>query len=163
MTSSTEEARERIAEVVVTLRAFTVAAGAFAAVLLLDQGEETPPLLIDCPAVGPVALSEGDTTVEVDAVRLAAAPLPLPEVRVLPPFDVDGLRAEITAPLGGIEHQARAVRDLVAAFPGRSILTVTFATNDPEVPLHIAARTGDPMVLGLGDEQFELGADWPDG
>lgn len=163
MTSSTEEARERIAEVVVTLRAFTVAAGAFAAVLLLDQGEEAPPLLVDCPAVGPVALTEGETTVEVDAARLAATPLPLPDVRPLPPFDVDGLRAEITAPLGGIEHQARAVRALADAFPGRSILTVTFATNDPDVPLHLAARTGDPMVLGLGDEQFEMDQAWPGG
>ena len=156
-----EEAREQIAQVVVTLRAFTIASGAFAAVLLLDQGEETPPLLVDCPAVGPVGLSEGETTVEVDAGRLAAAPLPLPDVRELPPFDVDGVRAEITSPLGGVEHHARAVRELVGAFPGRSVLTVTFATTDPDVPLHLAARSGDPIVLGLGDEQFEMAAGWP--
>lgn len=159
--TQTEEARERIAEVVVTLRAFTIASGALAAVLLLDQGEEAPPLLMDCPAVGPVGLSEGETTVEVDAGRLAATPLPLPEVRVLPPFDVDGVRGEITSPLGGVEHQARAVGALVDAFPGRSVLTVTFATTDPDVPLHLAARSGEPMVLGLGDEQFAMGPDWP--
>ncbi len=70
--TSTEEAREQIAQVVVTLRAFTIASGAFAAVLLLDQGEETPPLLVECPAVGLVGLSEGETTVELDAGRLAA-------------------------------------------------------------------------------------------
>lgn len=162
MTStSTEEAREEIAQVVVTLRAFTIAAGALAAVLLLDQGEEAPPLLVDCPAVGPVGLTEGEATVEVDAARLAATPLPLPEVRELPPFEVDGVRAEITSPLGGVEHHARAVRALVDAFPGRSVLTVTFATTDPDVPLHLAARSGDPMVLGLGEEQFEMQVGWP--
>ncbi len=159
--TSVEEARERIAEVVVTLRAFVAAAGASAAVLLLDQGAETPPLVVECPADGAVALSEGEETVALDAERLAAEPLPLPDVRALPPFEVDALRAEITSPLGGVEHHARAIRKLVDAFPGRSILTVTFATTDPETPLHLAARSGDPMVLALGEEQFEMDPAWP--
>jgi hypothetical protein len=159
--TSAEDARERIAEVVVTLRAFVEAAGAFAAVLLLDQGAETAPLVVECAADGAVLLSEGEDTVQLDAERLAAAPLPLPDVRALPPFEVDAVRAQITAPLGGVEHQARAVRALVEAFPGRSVLTVTFATTHPEVPLHLAARSGDPVVLGLGEEQFEMDAGWP--
>jgi hypothetical protein len=156
-----ERARERIAQLVVTLRAFADAAGALDAVLLLDQGAEVAPLVVECPAQGPVLLSEGEDTVQLDADRLAAAPLPLPDVRALPPFEVDALRAQITAPLGGVEHQARAVRELVAAFPGRSVLTVTFATSDPDVPLHLAARSGDPMVLALGKEQFEMDPRWP--
>jgi hypothetical protein len=146
---------------VVTLRAFTAASGAASALLVLDQGEGIPPLLAQCPADGPVTLSEGEDTVALDADRLAAAPLPLPDVRALPPFDVDALRAEITAPLGGIEHLARAVRELADAFPGRSVLTVTFATSDEDTPLHLSARTGDPLVLGLGDEQFEMDSRWP--
>lgn len=159
--TSAEDARERIAQVVVTLRAFTDAAGAFASVLLLDQGAEIAPLVVECPAEGPVVLSEGEDTVQLDADRLAAAPLPLPAVRALPPFEVDAVRAQITSPLGGVEHQARAVRELVDAFPGRSVLTVTFATSDPDVPLHLAARSGDPMVLALGEEQFEMDPRWP--
>lgn len=159
--TSAEDARERIAQVVVTLRAFVGAAGAFAAVLLLDQGAEVAPLVVECPAEGPALLSEGEESVQLDAGRLAAAPLPLPEIRALPPFEVDALRAEITAPLGGVEHQARAVRELVEAFPGRSVLTVTFATSDPDTPLHLAARSGDPMVLALGEEQFEMDPAWP--
>jgi hypothetical protein len=159
--TSAEDARERIAQVVATLRAFTDAAGAYASVLLLDQGAEIAPLVVECPAQGPVVLSEGVDTVQLDADRLAAAPLPLPDVRALPPFEVDVVRAQITAPLGGVEHQARAVRELVDAFPGRSVLTVTFATNDPETPLHLAARSGDPMVLALGEEQYEMDSAWP--
>jgi hypothetical protein len=156
-----EDARERIAQLVATLCGFLTAAGADAAVLVLDQGEGAPPLLVECPAEGPATLSEGDQVVQLDPARLAAAPLPLPDVRALAPFDVDALRAEITAPLGGVEQLARAVRELADALPGRSVLSVTFATSDPEAPLRVSARSGDPLVLGLGDEQFEMGPGWP--
>lgn len=158
---SAQAAREQIAEVAVTLRAFVAAAGAEEATLLLDQGAEIPPLLVECPAGGPVTLSEGEDVVQLDADRLAVEPLPLPDVRALPPFEVDAVRAEITSPLGGVEHHARAVRALVDAFPGRSVLAVTFATTDPDTPLQLAARRDDPLVLALGDEQFEMGAGWP--
>jgi hypothetical protein len=161
--TSPDDARERIAQLVATLRDFVAAAGAFSAVLLLDQGEGIAPLLVECPAGGPATLSEGEDVVALDAARLAAAPLPLPEVRALPPFDVDALRAEVVAPLGGVEHLARAVRELAEAFPGRSVLTVTFATSDPDTPLHLSARTGDPMVLSLGEETFEMDPRWPGG
>ncbi len=53
------------------------------------------------------------------------------------------------------------MRELVDAFPGRSVLTVTFATTDPDTPLHLAARSGDPLVLGLGEEQYEMAPGWP--
>jgi hypothetical protein len=101
--------------------------------------------------------------VQLDAARLAAAPLPLPDVRPLPPFEVDALRAQITAPLGGVEHHARAVRALADAFPGRSVLSVAFATSDPDTPLTLAARSGDPLVLALGEEAFEMAPGWPTG
>jgi hypothetical protein len=156
-----EEAREAIAQIALTLRTFVGAAGALGATLLLDQGAEVSPLVVECPASGPVLLAEGEEVVQLDADRLAADPLPLPEVRALPPFEVDTVRAEITAPLGGIEHQARAVLELAGAFPGRSVVTVAFATTDPEVPLTIAARSGDALVLALGEEQFEMAPGWP--
>jgi hypothetical protein len=160
--SSAEQAREQIAQIAVTLRTFVHASGALEATLLLDQGSEVPPLVVECPAVGPVLLGEGEEVVQLDADRLAAQPLPLPEVRELPPFEVDVVRAEITAPLGGIEHHAQAVRALVDLFPGRSVLSVAFATTDPETPLTIAARTDDPIVLALGEEeQFEMAPGWP--
>lgn len=161
MSLSVDEARERIAELAVTLRAFVAAAGAQEATLLLDQGAEVPPLAVACPAAGPVTLREGEEVVQLDADRLAAQPLPLPEVRALPPFEVDALRAEITAPLGGVEHHARAVRELTALFPGRSVLVVAFATTDEETPLVLAARRDDPLVLALGEEQFEMDPGWP--
>jgi len=156
-----DQARERIAQLAVTLRAFVGAAGALEATLLLDQGEGVAPLALRCPAVGPAVLGEGEDVVQLDPAWLAAEPLPLPEVRALGPFEVDALRAEIAAPLGGAEHQARAVRALAEELPGRSVLAVTFATTDPEVPLQVAARAGDPLVLALGEETFEMDPQWP--
>jgi hypothetical protein len=156
-----DEARERIAQIVATIRAFVRAADAVAAVLLLDQGSAVPPLVVECPAVGAVRLGEGEDTVQVDADRLAATPLELPAVRPPGTLAVDALRAEIASPLGAVEEAARAVRELAERFPGRSVLTVTFATTDEETPLHLAARPGEPMVLVLGDEPFEMAPDWP--
>lgn len=156
-----ERARELIAQVVATIRGFVRAADAAGAVLLLDQGEHVPPLVVDCPPTGPVTLSEGEDAVQLDPDRLAAEPFPLPDVRPLPPFDVDAVRAEIASPLGGVELLARAVRELSERFPGRTVLTVTFATTDPETPLHLAARPGDPIVLVIGEEPFEMAPGWP--
>jgi len=41
---------------------------------------------------------------------------------------------------------------------------VQFETNQPDAPLAITARAGrvDPLVLTLGDEEFEMGPGWPD-
>jgi hypothetical protein len=41
------------------------------------------------------------------------------------------------------------------------VLNVAFATTDPDTLLQLAARAGDPMVLGLGDEQYEMDSHWP--
>lgn len=154
-------ARERIATLAVTLRAFAQAAGAEAAILLLDRGDGGQPFVVEAPADGPVVLAEGEHVVELDPARLAADPLPLPPVRAYGPFPVDGLRGELAAPDGGLTQLAQAVCQLVTVFPGGSVLTATFPTTDPDLPLHLAARAGDPLVLALGEQQFELPPGWP--
>ena len=156
MTAPVEEARELLAQIAVTLRRFVHASGALGATLLLDQGAELPVLTVECPAVGPVLLAEGEQVVQLDADRLVAEPLPLPEVRALPPFEVDAERAQITSMIGGVEHHARAVRAVAELFPGRSVLSIELATTDVETPLTIAARAGDPVVVAIGEETFEL-------
>jgi hypothetical protein len=41
---------------------------------------------------------------------------------------------------------------------------VQFETNEPDTPLAITARAGgaDPLVLTLGEEEFEMDPGWPD-
>ena len=130
-----------------TLRAFVAAAGAAGAMLVLDLGPEAPPLLVDV-AAGEVASGE-------------PAPGPIPHVHPLAPPDVDAERAELTAPMGAIAMAARAVRELAGGYPGRSVLTVQWATTDADVPLTIAARRGEALVIALGAQPFALPEGWP--
>jgi hypothetical protein len=130
-----------------TLRAFVAAAGAAGAMLVLDLGPEAPPLLVDV-AAGEVASGE-------------PAPGPIPHVHPLAPPEVDAERAELTAPMGAIAMAARAVRELAGGYPGRSVLTVQWATTDADVPLTIAARRGEALVIALGEQPFPLPEGWP--
>lgn len=148
--------------VLATLHAFVTHAGAERAVLVLDQGNDTHAAVVDCPAHGEAEVSEGDESVVVRRPgETGGTPLPLPEVRSFPPLAIDAVHGEVTSPLGAFEHLGRAVRDLAAVFPGRSVLTVAWASTDPDTSLSLAARAGEEMVLILGEEQFELPAGWP--
>ncbi len=132
--------------VAATLRAFLDACGAADASALLDRGEAEPVL------------------VEVEAGSGAesdAATLPLPHVHAFAPFAVDVARSEIAAPPGAVAHLATAVRELAGRLGGRSVLTVRWATSDPEAPFAVAARAGEPVVLALGEEPFAMPSDWP--
>jgi hypothetical protein len=55
------------------------------------------------------------------------------------------------------------VRALAAALGGRNVALVQFETSDPEVPLSITARAeaGEPLVVSLGEEEFEMAPGWP--
>jgi len=156
---------EELDVVVATLRAYLERSKAIRAIVLLDRGDDRAPLMLDCPAGEPVEVAEGErTTVLAGAAAAAAAaaePLPLGDVRAMPAVEVDAGSASIAALPGVMEHAARGVRDLAAALGGRTVVTVQLATTDAETPLAIAARTGEPVVLVLGDEQFPMPEDWP--
>jgi hypothetical protein len=145
--------------VVVLLRDFLHRAGAVRAVAALEHDDGTA--IVDCERLQPIAVTTGGRTVVLPhAIELDAAPLPVPEVTQLPAFEVNAARGEITSPLGGVEHYARAVRALSDALPGaHGVALVTWDTTDPDTPLSIGARGTEPLVLTLGDEEFELAPD----
>ena len=39
---------------------------------------------------------------------------------------------------------------------------VQFETNDPEQPLGITARGDDPIVVSIGEDEYEMEPGWPD-
>lgn len=153
------EALERHAEAVATVRAFARRSGAARVVLLVDQGDREPAAMLDCAETGMLELTDGDERWELapDAAP-GAEPRALPDVRQVPAtalaFDTD--TGELEAPLGTVAHLARAVLGLAQAFGGRSVATADFATRDPELPLTIAAREGEPFVVAAGDKRFVL-------
>ena len=143
-----------------TLREFLARTAGTRVVAVLDRGADDGALLLDCVAGEAVQVTDGEREFLLDESG-DAAPLALPDLRPLPPFAIDAARAEITAPLGALAYIAGAVRDLAAMLHGRSVVTAEFVTEDDETPLLIAARTGEPLVLALGEEQFAMPAGWP--
>jgi hypothetical protein len=139
----------------VTLRDFVSRAGAIRAVALLDRGDAGAPVVVDCDAAGAVEVEEAG---EVRALPAAsdAAPLVVPHVHPLPAMDVDPASGQVTGTIGGLQHLAGAVGELAAALGGRSVATVQFQTSDPDAPLAVSARPGEPPVFALGDETFAL-------
>jgi hypothetical protein len=139
---------------VATVRAFRERSGAARVVLLLDEGNAEPPSMVELSQDGLEVMVRG-APVEAPEVGTPAA---LPEVRVAPSsaLGVDLERGELEAPLGTVAHLAEVVLALARTAGGRSVATAEFPTRDPELPLTIAARDGEPVVLSVADRQFRL-------
>jgi hypothetical protein len=154
-----ENALARHAEAVATVRAFARTAGALRVVLLVDSGDGSAATMLDCNADGALELAEQDDRWSVPAgTPVTASPRPLPALRPPPhtALNIDPDSGELEAPLGVVANLARAVLGLASAFGGRSVATADFATRDPEMPITIAAREGEPLVLAAGDRRFVL-------
>jgi hypothetical protein len=145
-----------VAVVAATLRAFVARSAALRGVVLLDRGQGAPPAVLDCDVDGTVEVEERGAVRTLAGTDVAADPLPLPEIRALPPMDVDPQRGEVIGMIGGLQHLTDAVGALAAVLGGRSVATVQFETTDPRAPLAVSARPGEPAVLALGDEPFAL-------
>jgi hypothetical protein len=149
----------RHGEAVATVRAFADRSGATRVVLLVDPGDGMTATMLDCAPGGALELTDGDATVAIPAhTPVDAAPRALPELRPPPAtaIAIDPATGELEAPLGAIANLGRAVLALAVAFGGRSVATADFATRDPALPITIAAREGEPLLLAVGDRRFVL-------
>jgi hypothetical protein len=123
---------------------------------LVDRGEDRPAAHIECGRMKPIEVTDGGRTVHLPhTAELAPAPPSLPAVPPLPPIEFDLEAGTIAAPLGAVDALTEAVTAVAAALGGRSVVLALYQTTDDEAPFGIAARTGEPVVLTLGDEQFE--------
>jgi hypothetical protein len=151
-------------EVVVLLREFLHRSAAIRAVALVagEAGEGTA--VVDCGRLLPIEVEAGGRTVALPhSIELEPEPPALPEIRRFAPFEVDAVEGRIAAPPGAVAHLADAVRALAGLLGGRNVAMVQFETTDPDAPLGITARAGgdDPLVLALGEEEFEMEPGWP--
>lgn len=145
-----------------TARELAATSRARRVMLVLDRGEQEAPAVLDWSVGEPMALSVG----EAEPVALPESlggvlPLTASDAEPLPVLQVDAQAGEIVGPMGAVARAAASVRDVAAALPGRSVLTALFQTTDPETPLAIAARAGEPIILALGEEQFPMPEGWP--
>jgi hypothetical protein len=154
-----EETLARHAEAIATVRAFAERSGAERVVLLVDLGDGSTATMLDCTRGGTLELTDGEATWQVPAsARVDVPPRSLPDLRPPPPtaLAINPDSGELEAPLGVIANLGQAVLGLAAAFGGRSVATADFATRDPQLPITIAAREGEPLVLAAGDRRFVL-------
>lgn len=151
--------------VIATLRDFIHRSGAVRAVAVVDgtdQGEG--PAVVDVGRLAPIEVQHGERLVHLPhAIELEAEPLGEIDVKQLPPFTVDQATAEVAATIGGVEHLARATGRLAELIGGRTACLAQFDTTTPDLLFGIAARQGDPYVLTIGEEEFEMDPEWPDG
>jgi hypothetical protein len=140
--------------IVETLRVFLHDSGAVRAVAVVDSGD---PAIID---VGRLAAIEVTTDAGIvhlpHAIELDAEPVARPRVHQLPPFDVDAQDGTVIGTMGGVDMIADALRELAAAFGGASVAMAQFPTSTNDVQLTISARGGEPVIVAIGDAQFEL-------
>ena len=143
---------------IATARAFQQASEAQRVVLILDRPDQEP-TMVEVDEFLDAEVTEGEHVTSVPHnAALPDAGRPLPEIRPTPAsaIEIDLETGELSAPLGTVEHLKESVLALAAAFGGLTVASAEFATNDPETPITLAARVGEPVVLGAGDAQFEL-------
>ena len=142
---------------VVTVLDFADRTGADRVVALLDTGADSSPIMVERMEDGTVQVIDGDAPREV-APDPSVAPHPLGDLRPVPAsaMAANPETGELAAPIGSVQLLAASVLALARSFGGRSVATATFATRDPELPLTVAAREGEPVVLDIGGRHFAL-------
>lgn len=167
MSEHDEDAIEIVASVgaldatVATLREFVHRSGALRAVGLVDRDAGAGPAVVECGRMTAIEVDLGDRIVHLPhGVELDVATPLLPAVRQLPPFDVDAARGEVAGTIGGLDHLVAGVRGLADALGGHNVAMAVFETTNAQTPLAISARAGgeEPVVIAIGEEQFELQA-----
>ncbi len=149
----------RHADAIATVRAFAARSEALRVVLIVDRGAEDAPVMLDAVPGGAIELTEEGEVHPVPAeLPVLAPPRALPEIRPAPSsaLRADPITGELSAPIGAIANLGHAVLGLAQAFGGRSVATAEFATQDPDLPMTIVAREGEPLLLAVGDGRFEL-------
>ncbi|HWC25637.1 MAG TPA: hypothetical protein VG474_03540 [Solirubrobacteraceae bacterium] len=121
------------------------------------------PAIVECERLRAIAVHDADGARELPHDAAGDIELPaLPLLRRLPPFDVDPAEGRVAGALGGLEMLGRAVREIAAMLPGRSVVAADYETRDADVPLGLAGRAGEPLVVLLGEHEFALDVDRPD-
>ena len=144
---------------VVTLREFLHHSNAIRAIAVVDREPGIGPATVDCERFCAIEVNLGDRVVLIDhAAELQPEPPTLPEVKPLPPFNVDPTSGEIAGTIGGIEHLVDGVSALAAALGGRNIAMAVFETDSADHPLSITARAdaSEEPVIAIGIEAFTL-------
>lgn len=139
------------------LRSFVHRSGALRAQALVPRGEHEPPAVVSCVRLGPLEIVIGDRAVELPHdVELDAQAPELGALRPMPPFEVAPERGEVSGMIGGLELVAEAAMAVAMAIAPGAAVVVEMETTTPGLALAVSARPGEPVLVVLGEEEFEL-------
>jgi hypothetical protein len=143
--------------VVETLRDVLHRSGALRVAVVVDM-PNGPAALVDVGRLAPVEVRIADRVMHLPhAIELEAESLgAMIELRQLPPFEVDPRSGQVIGTLGGLDMLADAMRSLADILGGRSVAMAVYQTITPDVDLTVTARHGEPVLVTLGDEEWEL-------
>lgn len=128
--------------------------GALNVSVALDRSE---PALIECARLRAIVVREAGGERELRHDAATGVELPeLPFMRRLPPMDIDPKTGEVAGAIGGLDMLAQAVRDIAELLPGASVVAAEYETTAADAPLGLAARSGEAVVVLLGEAEFEL-------
>ncbi len=117
------------------------------------------PTLIECARLRAIIVRTQDGEFELPHDAAADVELPeLPLMRQLPPMEVDPQTGQVAGVIGGLEMLAQAVREIAEMLPGVSVVAAEYETTDPDIPLGLAGQSNEPVVVLLGDSEFQLDA-----
>jgi hypothetical protein len=152
--------------VVVVLRELLHVASAVRATAVVPDDGDGPPAVIDVARLSPIEVARGAHVVHLPhSGPMDAEVPPLFAFKDLPIFDADPGTGEVAAPLGGVEHRATGVAETAGLLPPGTVLQLAWDTTRPDVPFSITAQapgSGQPIVLGVGEEAFPMPLGWPD-
>lgn len=141
------------------LRSFVHRSGALRAQALIPAGAEAgaPAAVVSCVRLGPLEIAVGERTVELPHdVELEASPPDLGALRPMPPFEVSPERGEVAGMIGGMDLLGEAVMTVAEAIGPGAVVVVEMESTTPDVPLVVSARPGEPLLVTLDDESFDL-------
>lgn len=117
------------------------------------------PTLVECARLRAIVVRTRDGEVELPHDVAPGLQLPeLPLMRQLPPMTVEPETGQVAGVIGGLEMLGAALRQIAELLPGASVVAAEYETTDPAAPLGLAARGDEPVVVLLGDSEFELDA-----
>jgi hypothetical protein len=115
------------------------------------------PAVVECARLRAVVVHDDQGRRELPHDAAADHPLPeLPPMHRIGRLEVDAQDGVVAGLIGGLELVGRAVRDVAGLLPGRSVVAADYETTDPQTPLGIAGRAGEPLVVLIGEEEFAL-------
>lgn len=140
----------------VALRNFVHASGALRAQALIPLGSGEP-AVVSCVRLGPLEVVIGERSVELPHdVEIEADAPDLGGLRPLPPFTVDAERGEVAGVIGGVDMLRDAVLRVAQAIGGGAVVVAELESTNPDEPLVLSARAGEPLLVTIGEESFEL-------